>query len=301
MDLEIQRRTNRSVRAILPRILWKNLSGDKAESFRAKVVERVDEEIYNVSHVDMDRMWNSLASTIRGVAKESLGEIVGTFRGHKASRESWWISEKVQAKVAVKHVRFRELITLQDVPLVDRTRAEERYKEVKREAKKAVARAKDKAYEELYKRLDFKEGANDIFKITKARERRRRDLDNIKFIKDEAGQSIVKEDGIRKRWEEYFSSLFIEGRSERNDERDDTSIEEYQNNCPCSMIKEDEVREALRKMGRNKCVGQDQIPIELWRCLGDDGVRWQLNGDSARLFPSTRTKGMLKCVVTIGV
>ncbi|XP_071699490.1 uncharacterized protein [Rutidosis leptorrhynchoides] len=190
--------------------------------------------MYNVSHVDVGRMWNSLASTIRGVAKESLGETVGTFRGHKASRESW------------------ELITLHDGPLVDRTKAEERYKEAKREAKKAVARAKDKAYEELYKRLDSKEGANDIFKIAKERERRRRDLDNIKFIKDEAGQSIVKEDGIRKRWEEYFSSLFIGGRSERNDERDDTSIEEYQNNCPCSMIKEDEVREALRKMGRNK-------------------------------------------------
>ncbi|XP_071714120.1 uncharacterized protein [Rutidosis leptorrhynchoides] len=207
---EIQRRTNMSVRAILPRILWKNLSGDKAESFRAKVVERVD-EMYN------------------------------------ASRESWWISEEVQAKVTVKHVRFRELITLRDGPLVDRTRAEERYKEAKREAKKAVARAKDKAYEELYKRLDSKEGANDIFKIAKARERRRRDMDNIKFIKDEAGKSIVKEDGIRKRWEEYFSPLFIAGRSERNDERDDTSIEEYQNNCPYSMIKENEVREALRR------------------------------------------------------
>ncbi|XP_071698697.1 uncharacterized protein [Rutidosis leptorrhynchoides] len=27
-------------------------------------------------------------------------------------------------------------------------------------------------------------------------------------------------------------------------------------------------------MGRNKAVGPDQIPIEAWRCLGDDGVRW---------------------------
>ncbi|XP_071728136.1 uncharacterized protein [Rutidosis leptorrhynchoides] len=27
-------------------------------------------------------------------------------------------------------------------------------------------------------------------------------------------------------------------------------------------------------MGRNKAVGPDQVPIEAWRCLGDDGVRW---------------------------
>ncbi|XP_071740778.1 uncharacterized protein [Rutidosis leptorrhynchoides] len=30
-------------------------------------------------------------------------------------------------------------------------------------------------------------------------------------------------------------------------------------------------------MGRNKAVGPDQIPIEAWRCLGDDGVRWLTN------------------------
>ncbi|XP_071741899.1 uncharacterized protein [Rutidosis leptorrhynchoides] len=131
-------------------------------------------------------MWNSFASTIRDVAKETLGVAVGTSRGHKSRRESWWISDEVQTKVALK------------------TRAEERYKEAKREAKKAVAHAKDKAYEVLYRKLDSKEGANDIYRIAKARDRRRRNIDNIKFIKDETGQTIVKEDEIRKRWEGYF-------------------------------------------------------------------------------------------------
>ncbi|GKD94468.1 hypothetical protein Tco_1374305, partial [Tanacetum coccineum] len=27
-------------------------------------------------------------------------------------------------------------------------------------------------------------------------------------------------------------------------------------------------------MGRNKAVGPDEIPIEAWRCLGGEGVRW---------------------------
>ncbi|GJS86920.1 hypothetical protein Tco_0769556 [Tanacetum coccineum] len=27
-------------------------------------------------------------------------------------------------------------------------------------------------------------------------------------------------------------------------------------------------------MGRNKAVGPDQIPIEAWRCLEDEGVKW---------------------------
>ncbi|XP_071704477.1 uncharacterized protein [Rutidosis leptorrhynchoides] len=223
---------------------------------------------------DADQMWNCLASTIREVAKEALGVALGTSRGHKSDRESWWLNDEVQSKVEIKQLRFRELISCQEGTPVNRLRVLERYKEAKREAKKAVARAKEKAYEDLYMKLNSKEGANDIYRIAKARERRRRDLDNIKFIKNEGGQTLVKEDEIRKRWEEYFSSLFTGGRSQRYEELLGSDRDQFRNNIECERINEEEVRLALRKMGRNKAVGPDQIPIEAWRCLGDDGVRW---------------------------
>ncbi|XP_071718307.1 uncharacterized protein [Rutidosis leptorrhynchoides] len=145
---------------------------------------------------DVNQMWNNIRHTIREVAKESLSVIVGTTKAHMASKESWWLSDE------------------RGSPLSDRTRVEERYKEYKeanREAKKVVTYAKEKAYEEFYRRLDSKEGANDIYRIAKARVRRR-DIDNVKFVKDDDGRTIVKEDEIRKRWEIYFSSLFIGGR-----------------------------------------------------------------------------------------
>ncbi|GKC34288.1 hypothetical protein Tco_1046672 [Tanacetum coccineum] len=44
--------------------------------------------------------------------------------------------------------------------------------------------------------------------------------------------------------------------------------------CYYSRISQAEVRTALRKMGRNKAVGLDQIPIESWRSLGDEGIFW---------------------------
>ncbi|XP_071714155.1 uncharacterized protein [Rutidosis leptorrhynchoides] len=123
-----------------------------------------------VSHEDADQMWNCLASTIREVGKEALGVAVGTSRGHRSDRESWWLTDEVQSKVELKQLRFKELISCREGTPTDSTRVAERYKEVKREAKKAVACAKEKAYEELYKKLDSKEGANDIYKIAKARE-----------------------------------------------------------------------------------------------------------------------------------
>ncbi|GJT31261.1 hypothetical protein Tco_0911536 [Tanacetum coccineum] len=149
----------------------------------------------------------------------------------------------------------------------------ERYKVAKREAKIAVAQAKDKAYEDLYKNLDSKEGANDIYRIAKARERRRRDLGNIRYIKDEEGRTIVIEEDIRKRWGEYFSSLFNESRPERSVVVDNSS-QPLQLDYYYSRINQGEARVALQNMGRNKAVRPDQIPIEAWRCLGDEGIKW---------------------------
>ncbi|GJU19090.1 retrovirus-related pol polyprotein LINE-1 [Tanacetum coccineum] len=137
----------------------------------------------------------------------------------------------------------------------------------------AVAQAKDKAYEDLYKKLDSKEGANDIYKIAKARERKRRDIGNIGYIKEEEGRTIVIEEDISKRWGEYSSSLFNERRPKGSVEVEN-SRQPLQFDYYYSRINQGEVRAALQKIGRNKVVGPDQIPIDTWRCLGDEGVKW---------------------------
>ena len=38
-------------------------------------------------------------------------------------------------------------------------------------------------------------------------------------------------------------------------------------------ISESEVKEALKRIKSGKVVGPDGIPIEVWRCLGEVGVR----------------------------
>ena len=42
-------------------------------------------------------------------------------------------------------------------------------------------------------------------------------------------------------------------------------------------ISEFEVKEALKRMKSRKAVGPDGISIEVWRCLGEMGVRWLTN------------------------
>jgi hypothetical protein len=54
--------------------------------------------------------------------------------------------------------------------------------------------------------------------MARARDRKIRDLSQVKCIKDEREQLLVKEDEIRHRWQEYFDKLF-------NGENENSTIE----------------------------------------------------------------------------
>ena len=60
----------------------------------------------------------------------------------------------------------------------------EGYKFAKRAAKRAVSVAKGKAYDDMYQRLGTKEGEKDIYRMARIRERKTRDINQIKCIKD---------------------------------------------------------------------------------------------------------------------
>ena len=70
----------------------------------------------------------------------------------------------------------------------------EKYKVVKKTAKRAVSEAKGRAYEDLYQYLSTKKGENDIYRMARARNRKTRDFNQVKCVKDEREQLLVKED-----------------------------------------------------------------------------------------------------------
>jgi len=135
-----------------------------------------------------------------------------------------------------------------------------------------VSVAKGKAYDDLYQRLGTKEGEKDIYRMTRIHERKTRDINQIKCIKDGMDRLLVKDDEIKGRWREYFDKLFNgenEGTTfELDDSFDDT------NRRFVRRFQEAEIGEALKRMKGGKAMGPDGIPIEVWRCLGDRAIVW---------------------------
>nr|GEV63279.1 hypothetical protein [Tanacetum cinerariifolium] len=205
MDVLFERKRHRRKVIGRPRILWKNLKREAVETFRATVSEKLSALVEDMSAITRIRCGTPLLALLE-------------------------FCEEVQTKVPTKQYKFKELLSCQNGNQEDIDLAKVRYKVAKKEAKIVVPRAKDKAYEDLYKKVDTKEGANDIYKIAKARERKRRDIRNMRYIKNEGSS-----------------------RHQMNYE------------CYYSRINQGEAMAALQRMGRNKAVGPDQIPIEAWR------------------------------------
>ena len=118
--------------------------------------------------------------------------------GRCDSKDTWWWNEDGQKAIKEKKECYKCLYHDRCANNI------EKYKVTKRTAKQAVSEAKGWAYEDIYRRLSMKEGENDIYRMAMARDRKTRDFNQVKCIKDEREQLLVKEDEIRHRWQEYF-------------------------------------------------------------------------------------------------
>ena len=64
-----------------------------------------------------------------------------------------------------------------------------------------------KAYEDLYTRLDAREWDKYIYKLAKSRERKTRDVNQVKCIKGDDSTILENDEETKDRWKRYSEKL----------------------------------------------------------------------------------------------
>jgi hypothetical protein len=127
----------------ITRTRWWKLKGDVSQVFKNKVIA---EGSWNKGE-DADNIWKEMTTHIRKVTIE----VFGVTKGNKHElKDTWWWNDDVQKSINEKKECYKRLY---------HNRSDEniqKYKKARRNAKKALSKARGQAYMELYQKLDTK-------------------------------------------------------------------------------------------------------------------------------------------------
>ncbi|KAK3553131.1 hypothetical protein QTP86_031709, partial [Hemibagrus guttatus] len=233
---------------------WKLKKEECGEEFRQKLRQALGGQVV------LPDDWETTAEVIRETGRKVLGVSSGR---RKEDKETWWWNEEVQDSIQRKRFAKKKW----DMDRTEENRQE--YKELQRRVKREVSKAKQKAYDELYTRLDTREGQKDLYRLARQRDRDGKDVQQVRVIKDRDGRVLTSEESVQRRWKEYFEELMNEENEREKRVEGVNSVEQK-----VDKIRKDEVRKALKRMKSGKAVGPDDIPVEVWKCLGEAVVEF---------------------------
>ncbi|XP_065672208.1 uncharacterized protein LOC136090032 [Hydra vulgaris] len=224
MILEVKKKRVRTE----PKIRWWKLKDeDCCVKFRDEVRQALGGGILDT--------WDETSNTVRDVTRKILGVTSGQ---KKIDKETWSWNEEVQESLRGKRLAKKNW-----------------HLQVDRSTRRCVAKAKEKAYSNLFEKLNTKEGEKDLFRLARQRNRGGQDVQQVRIIKDKDGNVLSSEESVLGR---YFEELMNQ-ENDRERRLEETEVV----NQEVPQVSKEEVKAAIRRMKCGKAVGPDDIPVEV--------------------------------------
>ena len=105
--------------------------------------------------------------------------------------------------------------------------------------------------------------------MARQRDRAGKDVQHMRVLKDENGNVMVNSEAVLKTWKEYFEKL-MNLENKRDPRTEEVEVVNEKLNC----VSREEIKNTLRRMKKGKAVGSDELPLEVWKCMGEMGIKF---------------------------
>ncbi|KAM9794705.1 uncharacterized protein LOC133163459 [Syngnathus typhle] len=238
--------------------VWKLHSGGNKNEFREKI-EHIAEEVEEMMESGgVDGKWQAMKKALL----EATEEVCGWSKGKARQRETWWWNDSVER--AVNEKRRCHKVWKKSKREADRAR----YVEARRASRTAVWEAQETKRKKFASELEREGGQKSFFKIAKQMVKERRDVTGANCVKDEVGNIVTDNRGVKEVWQRYMEKLL----NVDNDWDGEAGCDEVEGEC--GLITQTEVGKAMKAMKDGKAAGPCGVVAEMLKAAGDVGVQW---------------------------
>ena len=160
---------------------WKLKKGDCCEEFREEMRRALDRK------EELPDDWTTTAKVVRDTARKVLGV---SSKQRKEYKETWWWNKEVQESIRKKRLATKRWDMQRD------GESKKENKEMRRKAKKEVAKAKNNAHDELYEGFDSKEGERTVYLLARERHQTGKGVQQVIMMKDKDGKVMIDEESV---------------------------------------------------------------------------------------------------------